>query len=147
MKLIKLIRGAYGYRAPGSMVTELITRNSPPFEVENAEAKRLVALGVAEYAQSGVATAPQEPTDQPEGGNPPDGDKAGETPPEGNPANKDYGLFMTAAELRSYMDERSIAYDEKDTKAKLIEAIDAHYEEGVNDGEAPPTLTVQDATQ
>ena len=46
MKLIKLIQGAYGYRAPGSSVTELITTKSPPFEVEESEAERLIALGV-----------------------------------------------------------------------------------------------------
>ena len=67
MKLIKLIQGAYGYRAPGSSVTELITTKSPPFEVEESEAERLIALGVAEYVQSDVATAPKEDEDQAKG--------------------------------------------------------------------------------
>lgn len=147
MKLIKLIQGAYGYRAPSSSVTELITTKSPPFEVEESEAERLIALGVAEYVQSAVATAPQEDDDQAKGENtpPPDGGGKGqETPQTDKP---EYGDFMTVAQLKAYADERGIEYEDKTTKAKLIEAIDAFHREYVDDGEQPPALTVQDPVQ
>ena len=54
---------------------------------------------------------------------------------------------MTVAQLKAYADERGIEYEDKTTKAKLIEAIDAFHREYVDDGEQPPALTVQDPVQ
>ena len=147
MKLIKLIQGAYGHRAPGSLVTELITTKDPPFEVDESEAQRLVALGVAEYVQGVVATPPQEDDDQTKGETPPEGNEGSEGQETTNNDKPEYGEFMTVTELKAYADERGIEYENKTTKAKLIAAIDAFYKEFVDDGEQPPALTVQDPVQ
>ena len=147
MKKIRITRGAYGYRAPGSMVTELITSKHPPFEVEDVEAKRLVALGVAEYAAKAVATAAPGDDKLPAGENPPSGNEGGKVPPEGDKEAAEFGPHMTVAELKAFADERSIPYEDKATKAKLLEAIAAAYEVGVDDGEAPPNPSVQDPVQ
>ena len=147
MKLIKLIQGAYGYRAPGSLVTELVTTKSDPFEVDDKEAKRLISLGVAQYAEIAVATPQKEVIDPATGEN---------TPPEGEGENgqkkpdqtkPEYGDFMTVAELKAYADEQGIEYEDRTTKAKLIEAIDTFYQAAVDDGEQPPVLTPQDPVQ
>ncbi|MCL2694056.1 MAG: hypothetical protein FWE60_02990 [Oscillospiraceae bacterium] len=49
-KLIKIICGTYPYRKDEKSTSEAKNKNSPPFEVAEAEAKRLVGLKVAEYA-------------------------------------------------------------------------------------------------
>jgi len=49
MKMIKIICGTYGFRS-GNGILSPKTPRDPPFEVDDTEAKRLVALKVAEYA-------------------------------------------------------------------------------------------------
>ncbi|MCL2636957.1 MAG: hypothetical protein FWD48_01170 [Oscillospiraceae bacterium] len=49
-KLIKIINGTYGYKKDGTGSVLPKTPSDPPFEVSEAEAKRLIALKVAEYA-------------------------------------------------------------------------------------------------
>ena len=147
MKRITLTQGAYRYRPEGEKSAVVVQLGDPPFILPDAEAARLVTLGVAQYALPEVATAPQEDDDQAKGENtpPPDGGGKGqETPQTDKP---EYGDFMTVAQLKAYADERGIEYEDKTTKAKLIEAIDAFHREYVDDGEQPPALTVQDPVQ
>lgn len=47
MKIIKIILGTYGYMKNGIPPVDLIDMNSNPIEVSDAEAERLVKLGVA----------------------------------------------------------------------------------------------------
>ena len=47
MKIIKIIRGTYGYRKEGTRLVEPIDKNSDPITVSDQEAERLVSLGVA----------------------------------------------------------------------------------------------------
>mgnify|MGYP003301700070 CR=1 FL=1 len=47
MKKIKIILGTYGYMKNGIPPVDLIDMNSNPIEVSDAEAERLVKLGVA----------------------------------------------------------------------------------------------------
>ena len=49
MKNIKIIDGVYGLRKSGSSVVTRKGKTDPPFQIEDDEAKRLVALGVAAY--------------------------------------------------------------------------------------------------
>jgi len=50
MKSIKIVRGTYGLAKENSFGVSTKSRTDPPFEVNDDEAKRLVDLGVAEYA-------------------------------------------------------------------------------------------------
>jgi len=50
MLKIKIIKGVYGYKTKGSVVPK--SKNDEPFEVSEAEAKRLVDLGIAEIASN-----------------------------------------------------------------------------------------------
>lgn len=59
MKKIKIVNGTYGYR-PAPAVVEPKTPEDPAFLVEDQEAARLVALGVAAYVGEAPA-APEEP--------------------------------------------------------------------------------------
>ncbi len=49
MKQIKIINGTYGFR-PSPSVVELKNSRDPAFSVDDAEADRLVAMGVASFA-------------------------------------------------------------------------------------------------
>ncbi|MBR3835387.1 MAG: hypothetical protein IKJ69_01195, partial [Clostridia bacterium] len=74
MLTVKIISGTYGCKIKGRIVPKDLT--SEPFELEDAEAKRLVSLGVAEIITEGVAT----------GGN---GEET--NPPSVNPSNEENG--------------------------------------------------------
>ncbi len=52
MKRIKIVVGTYGYRKDSTSPIEAINKNSEPIEVEDAEAERLVGLGVAKYVDN-----------------------------------------------------------------------------------------------
>ena len=58
--LVRIINGGYGHREKNSKVVELKDCNSKPFEVNDAEAKRIIALGIAEAVTVEVA-AEKEP--------------------------------------------------------------------------------------
>jgi hypothetical protein len=72
MKTIRIVRGTYGYRVPGSKITTPKGRNAEPFEVSDEEAARLVKLGVAAVVDDFTATEVKTPADvpvKPSGGN------------------------------------------------------------------------------
>jgi hypothetical protein len=56
MRKIRIINGTYGYRRPGSVGVTPKSKRDPPFEVEDAQAARLVALKAAEYADVPVVS-------------------------------------------------------------------------------------------
>ena len=45
--MIQIISGGYGHRKKNSTYIQLMDKNSKPFEVDDDEAKRLIALGIA----------------------------------------------------------------------------------------------------
>ena len=55
--LIHIINGTYGFNDDGFIRPK--TRQDDPFEVPDAEAQRLVELGVAEYATNALASQPE----------------------------------------------------------------------------------------
>lgn len=58
MKKIRITNGTYGYRPNGGYVVEPKNAESAPFEVEDAEADRLVARGVAAIIEDTAAVDP-----------------------------------------------------------------------------------------
>ena len=58
MKKIRITNGTYGYRPNGGLVVEPKNSDSVPFEVEDAEAARLVSLGVAAIVDEVAAMDP-----------------------------------------------------------------------------------------
>jgi len=62
MKLIKIVKGTFGYRQKGSGITLPKCNTDPPFEVDDDVAERLVMLGVAVIA-AGLNTSKPENND------------------------------------------------------------------------------------
>lgn len=61
MKKIKIVVGTYGYRKNDTSAVELIDKNSDPIEVSDAEAKRLIGLGIATSVETKTAALAPEP--------------------------------------------------------------------------------------
>lgn len=142
MRII-LTQGAYRYRPEGSKTAVVVQLGDPAFDLPEAEAERLIALGVARVADSGLATAPpaQEPA---EAGEPlPPDEEAPEDQTELYEDRPEYSVKMTVKQLRSLMDERGIDYDDQMSKAQLVERLDSFYEGEGETAEDSPVLSAQ----
>jgi hypothetical protein len=160
MKTIKIISGIYGYRPAGSKVIEPKRAGDPAFQVEDAEAARLVSLKVAAYVDvanesipAGVATAPEQSTkDEPSNNIPEDTDgfKDKIEAPSEIPS---YSVDMKSTELREIMSDYGIPYKVGMSKADMVAALDEYFKEesgedsdegSEGDGEAPPDLEAEE---
>lgn len=140
MKVIKIINGTYGHRPAGSRAIEPKQACDAPFEIEDDKAERLVSLGIAAYVgepvatigitekedAKGVATANEAHNDSEEAKTRPD-----------------YSVEMKAAELRELLEDCGLTYKVGMTKADMVAALDAYFDEAVEDGEAPPDLSAE----
>ena len=147
MLTVKIKSGAYGLNTGDRVITK--DRMSEPFPLEDAEAKRLVSLGVAEIITEGVAT----------GGN---GEET--TPPSVNPSNDENGSNgenkgdndivghldaeqleeMTIKELKALAEDMGIDTGKYKVKADYIQAIVAVEVSAPADdenGENPPDIS------
>ena len=96
---IKIIRGTYGFKQGANVAISPKTVKDPPFKVDEAEAKRLIALGVAAPADNEQA--------------------------EENDNDPPYSKDMSLKELQKIATEYGIENAEKiNTKDKVIAAID-----------------------
>lgn len=147
MLTVKIKSGAYGLNTGDRVITK--DRMSEPFSLDDAEAKRLVSLGVAEIITEGVAT----------GGN---GEKT--NPPSVNPSNDENGSNgenegenditghldaeqleeMTIKELKALATDMGIDTGKFKVKADYIQAIVAVEVSAPADdenGENPPDIS------
>ena len=129
MKHIKLTQGAFRYRPESEKSAVVVRLGDPPFDVPDATAERLVALGVAEYAEEAVATAVplthEEKTSEPQ-------DEMQEAAGSELTALEDvpeYSDRMTVKQLKTLMDEVGAEYTDKMTKSDLIKRLDCFFEE------------------
>jgi len=121
MKSIKIIAGSYGWRPENSRSVTLITRQHGPIEVSDAEAERLIALGVAVIVERDLALVRPEPEKPVPAAAPQEEDV------EEQPAIPRYSMKDTAVVLRAYLDAESLSHEPGMTKAQLIDALDAYY--------------------
>lgn len=147
MLTVKIISGTYGCKIKGRIVPKDLT--SEPFELEDAEAKRLVSLGVAEIITEGVAT----------GGN---GEET--NPPSVNSANDENGSNgenegeneivghldaeqlreMTNKELKALAEDMGIDTSKmkvKDDYIQAIVAVEVSAPADDENGENPPDIS------
>ncbi len=126
MREVKIIQGTYGYRENG--ILDPKDRFSAPFPLDDAEAERIVSLGIAEYADSGVATSPVSVSDN----------ETGEYSAEETEAQEgdfsaleksEYSTASTVAELRMIAKEIGVSFKVGMTKEDMVAALDAHFEE------------------
>lgn len=138
MKTVMIIAGAYGADNGRHGVT--VIERGQTCQVDDAEAKRLIALGVAAEA---VATAPERVETPDAVDNPP----AAENPQEraGIASDPERLLKLTNAELRKLAEEMGLDPSGCKKKADYVELITSADEDGdtVDDGELPPALEAE----
>jgi len=148
---IEIISGSYGWRKTKDAMPKLVERGGI-CEVDEAEARRLVALGVAAIVHE-ADEAPVASGSTVESGDTPCADM----PSEETGAESDAEAHLdpeqlkglTNAKLAELAKEMGINTAKLKTKAQLIAAITdvpledaiAEDDDGVDDGEAPPVLT------
>ena len=149
--LIRIISGTYGYR-PMILASDGSVRMSPyvvpktprdpPIEVTDAEAERLVKLGVAEYVDglpekmSAVPPVPEKPEDntsetgdaadaQNGAGNEPAPEEVSEAEDPESSDEPEFSVEMSSADLRAAMEARGLQVKARMTKAQMVEALTA----------------------
>lgn len=147
---IRVIKGGYGLKQKGSSSAKLVQAGQT-CEVDDAEAKRLVGMGVAEIATTTAATDVATPTDEAV-----DEKEGNFTPDEKAPTDEPTGAFldparletMKNADLKKLADDMGIDSTKCRTKADFIAAICAVDEDvGSDDEEGGPDLGVEDPVQ
>lgn len=158
MREVKIIKGAYGHKPAGTHRIRTVMAGNT-VAVPDAEAERLVSIGVAEMIPQtveptceGVATLQEDRMD----GEPCVGMSAetllGEADAEGGAASTldpEQMKTMTNAKLRELAEAMGISTARLKNKTELIAAITAAQtvpapeEENVEDGEQPPTLCAE----
>lgn len=132
MKTIKIISGIYGYRPAGSKVIEPKRAGDPAFQVEDAEAARLVSLKVAAYV---------------------DENSSSKSETEASKGIPSYNADMKSTELREIMSDYGIPYKVGMSKADMVAALDEYFKEesgedsdggSEGDEEAPPDLGAEE---
>lgn len=126
MRTVQIIQGTYAYRVNGML--EPKDRFSAPFPVGDAEAERIVSLGIAKYADKGVATGSGSVAQEISGGNPTEKEDAQELEYEAQD-KPEYSIENTVADLRKIAKENGISLKVGMTKEEMVAALDAHFEE------------------
>ena len=151
MAKVKIVNGAYGYKPAGAVSVKAITAESGPIEVSNAEAERLVRLGVAVIVDAPAEVAPECPAVPVATAPPADDGCEGCTdiPEEENGAegqetaclDAEQLKTMTNAQLRELAEDMGLDVSVCKVKADYIDLIAA--EEVEIDEEAPPELEAE----
>lgn len=148
MRTIKIINGVYGHKPAGSSYIEPKQAGDPPFEVDDDKAENLVAIKIAVYADleekpviKEVATPPEGSEQTGAGVNMPS-DESGSNSVEIVHEKPEYNIDMKATELREIMDNCQLIYKVGMSKADMVAALDAYFEdEGADE---PPKLGAED---
>lgn len=129
--LIHIINGTYGHYEGEWLKPK--SRTDPPFEVDDAEAERLVALGVAEIVNVAPSVPASETARSEEGSNTPAPEKAAESRKKAS-ATPEYSEANTVKELTAICEQYGVELTGKPNKKAIIEALDLFF----SDEEAPP---------
>lgn len=129
----------------GKTSVALTEQDGPQSFSEEFEA-HLVSIGIAKYADgnyavpTAVATAIEDDEPPIAVVNTPEE----ETPPTGEITRPEYNANMKAAELREIMDECQLPFKVGMTKADMVAALDAYFDDEGEDEDELPDIGVED---
>lgn len=135
MKKVKIIGTTYGHHNNGRI--EPKDEKSAPFMLDDAEAERLVSLGVAEIIEERVATSKNDEDAEDKGENIPEDENRDEDAEdalvdEKAPAYTErpkYDGSTKVTELREIGKNIGITFPVGTTKEKMIEQLDAYFDD------------------
>lgn len=123
MTKIRITGGVYGYVAPNGRFSPKTPLN-PPFEVEDGEAERLAALGVAEIVTGGGNGDKMSDNGVDKVATPPTPKK----PAEGNSEGLEYDEKTSAARLREIGKAVGLSFPAVGVSKKdMLAALDEHF--------------------
>lgn len=131
--LIHITNGIYGHYEGEWLKPK--SRSDPPFEVDDAEAERLVALGVAEIVTVAAGVAPCDTASAEECSNTPAPENAAESQKTAS-ATPVYSEENTVKELTAICEEYGVELTGKPSKKTILAALDLYFSEE----EAPPEI-------
>ncbi len=137
MRKVRIISGAYGHRNGNRIDTK--DRRSEPFSLDDAEAARLVSIGVAEIVGEDVATPKIDEETVNTGENTPEDEESaedaenalddecdtGETPYTERP---EYSIETSATDLRKIAKEVGITFKVGTTKEDMVDELDEYFD-------------------
>lgn len=126
---VKIIFGAYGHKDGSRLVTKTI--HSEPFFLDNAEAERLVSLGVAQIVAEDVATVVNESKVAQSSENPLCENVCTESEFEGDTGTAEYNVSMSVTALRSAAKERGISFKVGMSKEEMVDVLNRSDEEPI----------------
>lgn len=146
MLTVEIISGTYGYKGKGRIIPK--DRMSEPFELEDAEAKRLVSLGVAKIITEGVATGGNNEKNTSTSVNPPDDENGSNGENEGGNDidshwEAEHLKEMTVKELKALAADLGIntaKFKVKDDYVRSIVAVEVYAPADEENGENPPDI-------
>lgn len=149
MLTVKIKSGAYGLNTGDRVITK--DRMSEPFSLDDAEAKRLVSLGVAEIITEDVATGGNGEETNPPSVNPSDDENGSNSENEGD--NDIVGHLdaeqlkeMTIKELKALAEDMGIdtaKFKVKDDYIQAIIAVEVSAPSDDENGENPPDISLE----
>ena len=136
MKKVKIVGTTYGYHNSNGRI-EPKDEKSNPFMLDDAEAERLVSLGVAEIIEERVATPQIDEETEDAGENTPEDENRDEdaedaledTRPPAYTERPEYDGSTKATELREIGKNIGIVFPFGTTKEKMIEQLDAYFDD------------------
>lgn len=133
MKKIRITSGTYGYNDGKHIIPK--DRRSGVFALEDKEAERLIALGVAEYAETshGFKEMPEEPN------------IPKETPNDADDLN--YDLNSSVADLRRIGKKVGLTFAVGTTKADMIASLNEFFERETESDETALDISAEEPVE
>lgn len=138
MRKVRITKGTYGYQN-GSRI-EPKDRRSEPFLLDDAEAARLVRLGVAEIVDEAVATPGEHSEPFGVGKNPPERKNALEGITGDLDERPDYSVDSDVKDLRAIAKKVGITFKIGMSKKDMVKSLDAHFDDEMPDLSAAPPV-------
>lgn len=138
MKKIKITQGTYGFHN-GSRI-EPKDRKSESFLLDDAEAARLIRLGVAESVDEAVATPGEHSESSGVGKNSPERKNALEGITGDLDGRPDYSVDSDVKDLRAIAKKAGITFKIGMSKKDMVKALDAHFDDEMPDLSAAPPV-------
>lgn len=136
MRSVRIISGAYGQHVGNRIVVRDI--RSEPFEVDDAEADRIVSLGIAVFVEVDADSSGH--TNMPDSTDDSSDDNAAHFENDSRPA---YTIDTPVSELRGIAKACGITFAVGTNKAQMIKALDEYFDDTQSPSEMP-SFTVGD---
>ena len=123
--LISIIRGNYGYN--DGRIVRAKSPSDPPFEVSDAEAARLIGMGVAKAVEKTILSKPTKAKDDEPVEKNEESSRESEDYEDDEDETPEYSEMSSNAELQAIAKEYGIPVSNRANKSELLSALDKYF--------------------